>query len=55
MDGAPVEVPAKNWLKIEIFSNCFKIGAKPISSTLITNMDKDIEDIVTKVPKKAQK
>ena len=51
----PVEVPAKIWLKIEISSNCIKIGAKPISSTLITNMDKDFENIVAKVPKMAQK
>ena len=51
----PVEVPAKNWVKIEISSNCFNIGAKPISSTLITNMDKDFENIVAKVPKMAQK
>ena len=51
----PVEVPAKISLKIEISSNCIKIGAKPISSTLITNMDKDFENIVAKVPKMAQK
>ena len=51
----PVEVPAKNWVKIEISSNCFNIVAKPISSTLITNMDKDFENIVAKVPKMAQK
>ena len=51
----PVEVPAKIWLKIEISSNCIKIGAKPISSALITNIDKDFENIVAKVPKMAQK
>ena len=41
----------KKWYKrpkIEIAQNYLKIGAKPISGTLIMNMGEDYENIVTK-------
>ena len=34
---------------IEIAQNFLKIDAKPILSVLITNMDKDFENVVTRV------
>ena len=43
------------WPKIEIAQNYLKIGAKPISSVLIMNVDEDSKNIVTKVVQIAQK
>ena len=56
----PVCVPPggqtiKILLKIEISPNCLKIGTEPISSMLITSMDKDFGNIVTKLVQMAHK